>query len=103
RRRHTSFSRDWSSDVCSSDLGKVGQRWSLTYAAEYLAREEIFASQRDFMDSYRDDPSVDPEDAVATIGIRMRDRLVGTGLASYIDRKSVVEGKRRADERGWGS
>ncbi|WP_447730608.1 TonB-dependent receptor plug domain-containing protein [Pseudoxanthomonas suwonensis] len=64
--------------------GKVGQRWSLTYAAEYLAREEIFASQRDFMDSYRDDPSVDPEDAVATIGIRMRDRLVGTGLASYI-------------------
>src|SRR5690606_39692053 len=23
RRRHTSFSRDWSSDVCSSDLGKV--------------------------------------------------------------------------------
>src|SRR5690606_40841833 len=25
RRRHTSFSRDWSSDVCSSDLGdKIG-------------------------------------------------------------------------------
>src|SRR6266700_7144326 len=23
RRRHTSFSRDWSSDVCSSDLGRV--------------------------------------------------------------------------------
>src|SRR5690606_40554805 len=23
RRRHTRFSRDWSSDVCSSDLGKV--------------------------------------------------------------------------------
>src|SRR5690606_41153043 len=23
RRRHTSFSRDWSSDVCSSDLGGV--------------------------------------------------------------------------------
>src|SRR5690606_40083785 len=22
RRRHTSFSRDWSSDVCSSDLGR---------------------------------------------------------------------------------
>src|SRR5690606_39670966 len=28
RRRHTSFSRDWSSDVCSSDLGRweSGQR-----------------------------------------------------------------------------
>src|SRR5690606_39467258 len=24
RRRHTSFSRDWSSDVCSSDLAAVG-------------------------------------------------------------------------------
>src|SRR5690606_39439187 len=24
RRRHTSFSRDWSSDVCSSDLGLLG-------------------------------------------------------------------------------
>src|SRR5690606_40969611 len=23
RRRHTSFSRDWSSDVCSSDLGRL--------------------------------------------------------------------------------
>src|SRR5690606_39919493 len=24
RRRHTRFSRDWSSDVCSSDLGSAG-------------------------------------------------------------------------------
>ena len=64
--------------------GKTGDNWNLTYAAEYLQREEIFASQRDFMDSYRDDPSVNPEDAIATIGIRLRDRLVGTGLSSYI-------------------
>src|SRR5690606_39832991 len=26
RRRHTSFSRDWSSDVCSSDLGRAALR-----------------------------------------------------------------------------
>src|SRR5690606_39276648 len=26
RRRHTRFSRDWSSDVCSSDLGVSGRR-----------------------------------------------------------------------------
>src|SRR5690606_40676039 len=26
RRRHTRFSRDWSSDVCSSDLNTVGSR-----------------------------------------------------------------------------
>ena len=64
--------------------GKVGDKWSLTYAAEYMAREEIFASQRDFMDSYRDDPSVSPDQALATIGLRMRDRLIGTGLSSYV-------------------
>ncbi|MBB3277212.1 MULTISPECIES: TonB-dependent receptor [unclassified Pseudoxanthomonas] len=64
--------------------GKTGDAWSITYALEYLTREEIFASQRSFMDSYRDDPSVDPADAVATIGLRLRDRLIGTGLNSYI-------------------
>src|SRR5690606_40370858 len=32
RRRHTRFSRDWSSDVCSSDLGgtATGERWTWT-------------------------------------------------------------------------
>src|SRR5690606_40470589 len=29
RRRHTSFSRDWSSDVCSSDLDTKGEFWAL--------------------------------------------------------------------------
>src|SRR5690606_10728358 len=29
RRRHTRFSRDWSSDVCSSDLGYVNASWTL--------------------------------------------------------------------------
>src|SRR5690606_7142511 len=27
RRRHTRFSRDWSSDVCSSDLAESARRW----------------------------------------------------------------------------
>src|SRR5690606_39888320 len=27
RRRHTRFSRDWSSDVCSSDLENPAKRW----------------------------------------------------------------------------
>ena len=57
--------------------GKTGDAWSLTYAFEYLEREEIFASQRDFMDSYRDDPSVDPEDATAVSGLQLFDGLSG--------------------------
>src|SRR5690606_39871052 len=35
RSRHTSFSRDWSSDVCSSDL----RRWS--YLAPYRSNREM--------------------------------------------------------------
>lgn len=57
--------------------GKTGDAWSATYAVEYLEREEIFASQRDFMDSFRDDPSVNPADALPVEGIRARDRLAG--------------------------
>lgn len=50
--------------------GKTGSNWSVTYAFEALEREAIYASQRDFMDSYRDDPSVDPADATAVEGLR---------------------------------
>ncbi len=64
--------------------GKTGEKWNLTYAFEYLSREEIFASQRDFMDSYRDDPKAGPENATATIGIRLRNRSIGTGLNAYV-------------------
>src|SRR5690606_40949705 len=31
-RRHTRFSRDWSSDVCSSDLGRSDSIWQAGYS-----------------------------------------------------------------------
>src|SRR5690606_40538191 len=34
RRRHTRFSRDWSSDVCSSDLPVEGPRYGVAGEAE---------------------------------------------------------------------
>src|SRR5690606_40358856 len=37
RRRHTRFSRDWSSDVCSSDLGKEGQPLASAIFGDYTA------------------------------------------------------------------
>ncbi len=51
--------------------GKSGDNWSVTYAAEYLNREEIQASQRDFMDSYYDNPDFKgrPDFATATSGV----------------------------------
>src|SRR5690606_39824239 len=35
RRRHTSFSRDWSSDVCSSDLGQKAIEDAMKMAHEH--------------------------------------------------------------------
>src|SRR5207249_7220079 len=32
RRRHTRSKRDWSSDVCSSDLDKTQRYWFVTFA-----------------------------------------------------------------------
>lgn len=51
--------------------GKTGERWNLIYALEYLNRESILASQRDFMDSYHDNPRYrdDPENATAASGV----------------------------------
>lgn len=36
--------------------GRTGDTWSLTYAFEYLADENVYGHQRDFMDSRADNP-----------------------------------------------
>src|SRR5690606_39458256 len=45
-RRHTCFSRDWSSDVCSSDLllqqSGVGQRMAPGHSLDHRAGEVLF-------------------------------------------------------------
>ena len=52
--------------------GKVGDRWSATYAFQYHANEPIFASQRDFMDDRRDgpNPNAGPGLALAVIDLQ---------------------------------
>src|SRR5690606_41198860 len=50
RRRHTRFSRDWSSDVCSSDLDTVTRPCAAMRAA--MAAAEVGD------DVYGDDPTV---------------------------------------------
>src|SRR5882762_2683099 len=42
RRRHTRFKCDWSSDVCSSDLGWRALRWQATEETLARAREPVF-------------------------------------------------------------
>src|SRR5690606_41123805 len=54
RRRHTRFSRDWSSDVCSSDLldaaNRLGQGVTSLYACQTRMRKAAQSSSRS-MDS----------------------------------------------------
>lgn len=57
--------------------GKVGDKWSLTYAFEWLKRDVIYASQREFMDSYRDDPSIDPSRATGVSALLLQDAISG--------------------------
>lgn len=59
--------------------GKTGDRWSVTYAVEHLEREAILASQRDFMDSYYDNPQYrdNPDRATAVAGVYLYQNGVG--------------------------
>src|SRR5690606_39745258 len=64
RRRHTRFSRDWSSDVCSSDLesllsGKLGSQSQTWFMQEdalgniyFVGREHIGVFQRNAIGEY---------------------------------------------------
>src|SRR5690606_39285770 len=87
RRRHTSFSRDWSSDVCSSDLHTLRQisensltEAGLSYAQYRILMLLLFAEQFDNM------AAMNPSELSERQGISR-------------DRKSVVEG-RKLDEGG---
>jgi outer membrane receptor protein involved in Fe transport len=60
--------------------GAGGDNWNLVWAAEYFKRDEIFASERDFMDSYRDDPTNPNPTSVE--GLRLRNRSLNA-IAGY--------------------
>src|SRR5690606_39991343 len=57
RRRHTRFSRDWSSDVCSSDLNSV----ALASMAEYQYRNGHYLDARAFSQRRLDAAPATPE------------------------------------------
>src|SRR5690606_40594827 len=92
RRRHTSFSRDWSSDVCSSDLGLVlktvgpAQGVLLGYAGdgEGLARK---TRQQDVVG--RDFPRLDLGDVAVDLVIVAREEI---GRASCREREEMAGG-----------
>src|SRR5690606_39797862 len=50
RRRHTRFSRDWSSDVCSSDLGPVQAGETITADMLAMRRRDMAGAGDGFAD-----------------------------------------------------
>ncbi len=76
--------------------GKSGDNWSVTYAFEALEREQIFASQRDFMDSYYDEPGRDRIDINPVEGLYVLDafnsnRIFPDGAQATCDRFAGFE------------
>src|SRR5699024_11322161 len=103
RRRHTISKRDWSSDVCSSDLAHIGV---LEAVPLFGQRRQVFGEQRQLMHRNRDlallgaehlalhaDDIADIEFLVALVDlvayIRSEERRVGKGWMVWCARGSA--------------
>src|SRR5690606_41042531 len=88
RRRHTSFSRDWSSDVCSSDLPSgAGSLRGRTVDRPLVLTVHLAAGGRDH-------DLAGPRIQNAALAERTVQSLYGLDELRAVDRKSVVAGKR---------
>src|SRR5690606_40052804 len=65
RRRHTRFSRDWSSDVCSSDLGENGD---YEFSAAPSALTLVFARGESLVVQYHGSGNCGATNANFTLG-----------------------------------
>src|SRR5258707_13991711 len=88
RRRHTRYWRDWSSDVCSSDLG----------AAKSQTPEKSAAKQNRFLEPYATLPYDDPA-AVRFGRIRADLEAVGTPIGPYDLQIAAIALTHRSEER----
>src|SRR5690606_40996974 len=80
RRRHTIFSRDWSSDVCSSDLGKFNPDYSQLSVARLGALEpESMNTNLELGISYLDMGMWDDAIEEFRQALRSEERRVGKG------------------------
>src|SRR5690606_40893762 len=80
RRRHTRFSRDWSSDVCSSDLGLVLGEEAAGLADALTAGIEVGLGELEHADHVGRlllDDEEQERDAPPGEGLRSEERRVG--------------------------
>src|SRR5699024_11339911 len=87
RRRHTSSKRDWSSDVCSSDLVATGATGLLVVAFDGSGQVEV-GDEADigFVDAHAEGDRGDHDDAV----LAQEPRLI---LRPYLGREPRVIGQ----------
>src|SRR5690606_40585509 len=88
-RRHTRFSRDWSSDVCSSDLGESGG--DVRNVASPDIYTEDFSAAVDYVGLL---PSVD-RDRIGAIGICGLSGMALTAATSDTRIKAVARSEER--------
>src|SRR5690606_40604155 len=97
-RRHTRFSRDWSSDVCSSDLQGY-KVYAVARRVGNMKELEALDIKTAFMD-ITDDDSID---AVVTSILHTEGRLdilinnAGFGLYGAFEEVSIQEARRQLD------
>src|SRR5699024_11866736 len=94
RRRHTRSKRDWSSDVCSSDLGLLVNR-----EVSGTAREQFFKEAENLEPITLNSWSLSDLELIAIGGFSpltgfMKEADYTKVVEDLQDRKSVVEGKR---------
>src|SRR3712207_3439969 len=77
RRRHTRYWRDWSSDVCSSDLGEAGATVYCTGRSTRAARRERGTATSPFSLQHRPETIEETAEMVQAQG--------GTGIAVRVD------------------
>src|SRR5690606_40983275 len=96
RRRHTSFSRDWSSDVCSSDLLAL----AATREIEVLGEVELFARALADLSTQGYMPrvlAVTGTNGKTTVTAMARQLVEASGLTRSEERRVGKEGAHR----GW--
>src|SRR2546422_3765390 len=76
RRRHTRCSRDWSSDVCSSDLFEIAGKWLSADVINFSASGSSTTKGESFIDTAKNIAAMSP-DVVIVRHSRSEERRVG--------------------------
>src|SRR5687768_17786684 len=94
RRRHTRCSRDWSSDVCSSDLPAGSVREPVVLFTDEVARQLSGKPSQLYAVGVLAAPGVDQADLAAAIEQRSEERRVGKSV-DLGGRRSIKKKKKR--------